>query len=81
MTKRDGSECIYMIQLETVISGHDGWIYGVHWKPNFCTGKLFKKKINSIYLYQCFQPYGMQNCIDELKAYHKINRLTIQFIY
>ncbi|VVC32544.1 Hypothetical protein CINCED_3A022921 [Cinara cedri] len=36
--KQDGSACSYVIQLETVISGHDGWIYGVHWKPNFCSG-------------------------------------------
>uniref|UniRef100_A0A2H8TKM3 Elongator complex protein 2 n=1 Tax=Melanaphis sacchari TaxID=742174 RepID=A0A2H8TKM3_9HEMI len=40
VTKQDGSECIYVIQLETVISGHDGWIYGVHWKPPFGTGKF-----------------------------------------
>lgn len=43
VTKQDGSDCIYMIQLETVISGHDGWIYGVHWNPNYFTGKLFKE--------------------------------------
>lgn len=38
--KNDGSVCCYEIQLETVISGHDGWIYGVHWKRNVCSGKL-----------------------------------------
>lgn len=38
--KQDGSACCYVIQLETVISGHDGWIYGVHWKQNFCSGIL-----------------------------------------
>lgn len=43
VTKQDGSDCIYMIQLETVISGHDGWIYGVHWKPNYFTGVLFRE--------------------------------------
>lgn len=36
--KQDGSICSYIIQLETVISGHDGWIYGVHWKPNCSSG-------------------------------------------
>lgn len=38
--KNDGSTCCYTIQSETVISGHDGWIYGVHWKRNVCPGKL-----------------------------------------
>lgn len=36
--KEDGSICSYVIQLETAISGHDGWIYGVHWKPSFNLG-------------------------------------------
>lgn len=40
ITKQDGSACCYLIQLETVISGHDGWIYGVHWKSNFHSGLL-----------------------------------------
>lgn len=38
--KKDGSICSYVILLETVISGHDGWVYGVHWKPNICSGIL-----------------------------------------
>lgn len=38
--KQDGTICSYVIQLETVISGHDGWIYGVHWKPSLYIGKL-----------------------------------------
>jgi len=38
--KQDGSICNYVILLETVISGHDGWVYGVHWKPNICSGLL-----------------------------------------
>jgi len=38
--KQDGSICNYVILLETVISGHDGWVYGVHWKSNICSGFL-----------------------------------------
>lgn len=34
VAKNNGLISNYVIQLETVISGHDGWIYGVHWKPN-----------------------------------------------
>ncbi|KAL5234925.1 hypothetical protein ACI65C_002335 [Semiaphis heraclei] len=45
VTKQDGSDCNYMIQLETVISGHDGWIYGVHWKPNFCSDHISEKNM------------------------------------
>jgi len=36
--KQDGSICSYEILLETVISGHDGWVYEVHWKPNIYSG-------------------------------------------
>lgn len=43
VTKTDGSIGSYMIQLETVITGHDGWIYGVHWRPKICTG-IFQLK-------------------------------------
>lgn len=38
VNKEDGSICSYIIELETAISGHDGWIYGVHWKPNLSPG-------------------------------------------
>lgn len=38
--KQDGSACNYVVQLETVISGHDGWVYGVHWNPNVNQGIL-----------------------------------------
>lgn len=38
--KQDGTICNYVIQLETIISGHDGWIYAVHWKPSLCIGWL-----------------------------------------
>lgn len=41
VVKKDGLVCSYVIQLETVISGHDGWIYGVHWKANY-SGKFCK---------------------------------------
>lgn len=42
--KEDGSICSYAIQLETAISGHDGWIYGVHWKPKISHG-IFLERI------------------------------------
>lgn len=45
VVKQNGLVCNYIIQLETIISGHDGWIYGVHWKPNFHLG-ISKKKYN-----------------------------------
>lgn len=48
--KQDGSTCSYVIQLETVISGHDGWVYGVHWKPNFCKGILQNKNTSQEFL-------------------------------
>jgi len=44
VVKNDGSVHSYVIQLETVISGHDGWIYGVHWNPNLSSGTLHKIK-------------------------------------
>lgn len=38
VVKNDGSVSSCVIQLETVITGHDGWIYEVHWNQNFCLG-------------------------------------------
>ncbi|XP_050542777.1 elongator complex protein 2 [Daktulosphaira vitifoliae] len=39
--KNDGSNLTYIIQTETVISGHDSWIYGVNWKSkNVSDSKL-----------------------------------------
>lgn len=45
VVKENGLVYNYVIQLETIISGHDGWIYGVHWKPNFHLGIYKKKKL------------------------------------
>lgn len=38
VVKNDGSVSSCVIQLETVITGHDGWIYEVHWNQKFCLG-------------------------------------------
>ncbi|XP_050422943.1 elongator complex protein 2 [Adelges cooleyi] len=37
VSKQDGSNLVYVIQTESVISGHDGWIYGVNWKSKSCS--------------------------------------------
>lgn len=40
VSKQDGSNLVYVIQTESVISGHDGWIYGVNWKSKSCSGNV-----------------------------------------
>lgn len=47
VVKQDGSVCSYVIQLETVISGHDGWVYGVHWNTNY-SGIVCKTSILAV---------------------------------
>lgn len=31
----------FAVSLETVLAGHENWVYGVHWQPPFYKGSLF----------------------------------------
>lgn len=29
---------MYAVSLETVLAGHENWVYGIHWQPSFIKG-------------------------------------------
>lgn len=29
---------VYAVSLETVLAGHENWVYGIHWQPSFSKG-------------------------------------------
>lgn len=29
---------VYAVSLETVLAGHENWVYGIHWQPSFRKG-------------------------------------------
>lgn len=33
---------VYAVSLETVLAGHENWVYGVHWQPPLYQGTLIK---------------------------------------
>lgn len=33
---------VFAVSLETVLAGHENWVYGVHWQPPFYQGTLIK---------------------------------------
>ena len=35
----------YAVSLETVLAGHENWVYGVHWQPPVTKGRLSYIKI------------------------------------
>lgn len=34
------TDTTYAITLESVLAGHENWVYAVHWQPSFSKGKL-----------------------------------------
>lgn len=34
----DGAALRFSVTLETVLAGHENWVYGVHWQPALITG-------------------------------------------
>lgn len=34
---------VYAVSLETVLSGHENWIYSVKWKPKVTKGKTLRQ--------------------------------------
>jgi len=34
-----GTDTTYAVTLESVLAGHENWVYAVHWQPSFCKGK------------------------------------------
>lgn len=33
------TDTTYAITLESVLAGHENWVYAVHWQPSFSKGK------------------------------------------
>ncbi|KAM9823630.1 elongator complex protein 2 [Neosynchiropus ocellatus] len=40
------SDVCYAVSLETVLLGHDGWVYGIHWHPPTYTGDELKQSLS-----------------------------------
>uniref|UniRef100_A0A803Y4R4 Elongator complex protein 2 n=1 Tax=Meleagris gallopavo TaxID=9103 RepID=A0A803Y4R4_MELGA len=37
------TDTTYAITLESVLAGHENWVYAVHWQPSFSKGKLMQQ--------------------------------------
>lgn len=38
LIQRALSCAVYAVSLETVLAGHENWVYGIHWQPSFSNG-------------------------------------------
>ncbi|XP_060798762.1 elongator complex protein 2 isoform X2 [Neoarius graeffei] len=36
----------YAVSLETVLAGHESWVYGIHWQPSFCKGGTVEQPLS-----------------------------------
>ncbi|XP_062846773.1 elongator complex protein 2 [Trichomycterus rosablanca] len=37
---------LYAVALETVLAGHENWVYGIHWQPPFSKGGLIEQPLS-----------------------------------
>ena len=66
----------YAVSLETVLAGHENWVYGVHWQPPVTKGRLSYIKIwrSHRYLYYLrVQVLILPSCLELVSLRFKIS--------
>lgn len=59
-----GGETWYAVSLESVLYGHEGWVYGVHWHKNEKQGMCLTNDTFFFYFfYFILNPLLFQNCV------------------
>uniref|UniRef100_A0A4W4GRN2 Elongator complex protein 2 n=1 Tax=Electrophorus electricus TaxID=8005 RepID=A0A4W4GRN2_ELEEL len=43
---KGSGEALYAVALETVLAGHENWVYGVHWQPPFRKGASVEQPLS-----------------------------------
>lgn len=51
------TDTTYAITLESVLAGHENWVYAVHWQPSFSKGKLIPSTL-AVMLSVVYTKYG-----------------------
>lgn len=42
------TETTYAVILESVLAGHENWVFAVHWQPSFLKGRKKVHKVHSL---------------------------------
>lgn len=56
------TDTTYAITLESVLAGHENWVYAVHWQPSFSKGKLIPSTL-AVMLSVVYTKYGHICCV------------------
>ena len=50
-----GQKKCYAVSVESVLQGHENWVYSIHWMPASCIGMLFQLRFTFFLFWTRFQ--------------------------